>query len=69
MIYSRKYLSNGISHVVSWFIVTDLEKFGISLGANKGLRTVPTFVTAHNIHVRSAHLKIFRFPMGYFCTV
>ena len=31
--YPRKHLSNGISHVVSWFIVTDLEKFGISLGA------------------------------------
>ena len=35
--YPRKYLSNGISHVVCWFMVTDLEKLGISLGANKGL--------------------------------
>ena len=31
--YFRKYLSDGISHVVCWFMVTDLEKLAISFGA------------------------------------
>ena len=31
--YFRKYLSNGISHVVCLFMVTDLEKLAISFGA------------------------------------
>ena len=31
--YFRKYLSNGISHVVCWFMVTDLEKLAISFRA------------------------------------
>ena len=32
----RKYLLSGISHVVSLFIVSDLEKIGISLGQERG---------------------------------
>ena len=33
--YSRKYLLDAISHVVFQFIVTNLEKFGISLGRQR----------------------------------
>ena len=33
--HPRKYLLNGISHVVSQFIVSDLEKFAISLGRER----------------------------------
>ena len=35
MAHSRKYLLNGISHVVSQFIVSDLEEFAISLGRER----------------------------------